>query len=188
MDGRELRDQVCRLVRAQLAGAQVDRAVEDVEREWVRVELLGSDDDRFLACGEADHRPQPGLGLRCSRPGEDPFAFVIVVAVGGVVVDRSRGLLGRADQRSGVVACPARAVPGVPSEAGHVANVSAVPRGQAFGVAEVGERERDPLEPGDLFGCEAHAAALSSARANSRRSSRNAGPRVLMPHSSAPSV
>jgi hypothetical protein len=150
---------------AQLAGAQVDRAVSGVEQPRVGIELVRLDDHGPLGFGELHRGAKPGFGLARERPLDHLLAHIRVVVLEPRVVDAADGQLRSADRFAVGVSLPAASVPGEPAETGRVAEVAAVFGDEPFGVAEVGQPE---LASGDAFGDEKievrlrHAAAPSA--------------------------
>jgi hypothetical protein len=138
---RHQRDQVAPIMGTELFGPKVERAVADVQQIAVCVKIARTGNNRLLGGGERDRSTQPRLGFGDRRPFDDRLALAAVVAVRGVVQDRSGGLLGATLQLAGVVALPSGPGPDLPAEAGDVSDVLAVSSDEALGIAEVGQRE-----------------------------------------------
>src|SRR5208282_3651103 len=112
-DRRNLGDEIARVVLAQLAGLQVDRAVEAVERKRVAVKIIYV--SRQVGLCEFEHRIKALAPRACVRVTHERFAHLVTRLGRRFVVNAARYILRQCQHARHFVFRPALAVPHIPA-------------------------------------------------------------------------
>src|SRR4051794_39281120 len=110
-DVGELRVEPITAMRPELAGAQVEGAVRDVQRPRVGVEVRDRRNDCRVALRQLDGRGEPRVRLRAGSEAEELLPCVAVVESNGRLLECAYGRLRAAHDLAVDVALPATAVP-----------------------------------------------------------------------------